>query len=83
MDRDPGSNWIAIQLRKNSARVQTVGFPPRSRGPTILVVVNSVMDTQLHVADTSATDTCELPSECSQADIDDMEEASEHDIEAS
>jgi hypothetical protein len=47
----------------------------------ILVVVNSVMDTQLHVADTSATDTCELPSECSQADIDDMEE--EHDIEAS
>ena len=47
----------------------------------ILVLVNVVMGTQLHVTDTSATDTCELPSECTESDIEDMEY--EHDMETS
>ena len=44
-------------------------------------VVNSVVVTRVHVTDVSITDTCDLPCECSQSDIDDMEE--EHVIEES
>ena len=47
----------------------------------ILVVVNAVMDTHLHVTDTSSTATCELPSECTESDIEDME--CEYDMETS
>jgi hypothetical protein len=44
-------------------------------------VVNSVVVTQVHVTDVSITDTCDLPCECSQSDIDDMED--EDDIQES
>jgi hypothetical protein len=76
---DSGSNWITriphVKVSRLWGDLLTTEFL------VILVVVNSVMDTQLHVTDTSVTDTFEFPSDCSQTDIDDMEE--EHEIEES
>ena len=81
-EKNVSARCLRFQLdHEDSVRVQTWGVLLVAEFLVILVVVNSVNGTKRYVTDTSATETCYLPSECSQSDIDDMEE--EHDMETS